>query len=70
MTPPLPSNDLEQRAAGQRERLHNSVVELRSSVRERLDVHKAARTHLWQAAGTAGLIALALGYALAGAFTE
>ncbi len=70
MTSSLPNDDLEQRAASQRQRLHDSVNELRSSVRERLDVQKAARTYVWQASVTAGLLALLVGYGIAGAFTD
>jgi methyl coenzyme M reductase beta subunit len=70
MTDPIPSGDLEQRAASQRQRLHDSVSELRSNVRERLDVEKAARAYVWQASAAAGLLALALGYGIAGAFTD
>jgi methyl coenzyme M reductase beta subunit len=70
MITPFPSDDMEQRAASQRQRLHDSVTELRSNVRERLDVKKAARTHVWPASAAAGLLALAFGYGLAGAFTD
>jgi hypothetical protein len=70
MTNPFSADDLEQRAASQRQRLHDSVSELRSTVRERLDVQKAARTYIWQASAAVGLLALALGYAVAGAFTD
>lgn len=70
MTTPFPSDDLEQRAASQRQRLHDSVSELRSNVRERLDVQKAARTYVWQASATVGLLALAFGYGIVGAFTD
>lgn len=70
MTDPIPADALEQRAASQRKRLHDSVTELRSSVRQRLDVQKAAQTYVWRASAAAGLLALAVGYALAGAFTD
>jgi len=70
MTNSMPTDDLEQRAAGQRQRLHDSVSQLRSTVRENLDVRKAARTYVWKASSVAGLVALALGYAIAGAFTD
>jgi hypothetical protein len=75
----FPPEILEQRAAEQRDRLHNSVSELRSSltglkasveqsVRERLDVNRLARRHLWKLAAGASLMALAGGYGLAGVF--
>jgi hypothetical protein len=67
MTNPFSAEDLEQRAASQRQRLQESVSELRSTVRERLDVQKVARTYIWQASATVGLLALAAGYAVASA---
>jgi hypothetical protein len=70
MTNSFPNDDLEQRAANQRERLHQSVNELRSSVRERLDVQKAARNYVWRASAVAGLVALAAGYGIAGSFAD
>lgn len=70
MTNPLPSDVLEQRAADQRRRLHNSVVELRSTVREKLDVKRNAREHLWPAAGALSFIGLIMGYGVAGIFVR
>ncbi len=74
MTNPLPTDVLEQRAAEQRRRLHNTVTELRATVkaevRERLDVRRIAREHLWQAAGMASLVALVIGYGVAGIVRE
>lgn len=70
MTDLNPTDDLEQRAANQRQRLHASVNELRSSVRERLDVQKVARAHVWQASAVSGLLAFTLGYGIVGAFTD
>ena len=70
MTNPFSADDLERRATSQRQRLHESVVELRSTVRERLDVQKAARGYIWQASATVGAVALAAGYALASAFRD
>src|SRR6516225_5237354 len=49
MTSPLPKNamdELEARAAEQRLRLHNNVIELRRTVQERLDVKRNVRDHL------------------------
>lgn len=65
MTDPLP-NSLEQRAADERQRLHNSVSELR----EHLDVQNTARTYVFRASAAAGILALVVGYGLAGAFTD
>ena len=69
MTSNIPYELLEERAAAQRRELHNRVVELRTTVADRLDVTKAAREHVWPAAGVSAVIALVLGYGLAGIFT-
>lgn len=65
---------LEQRAAEQRQRIHNSVDELKSSlrqtVRERLDVENYARTYIWRFVSVAAGIALISGYGVAGMFTR
>jgi hypothetical protein len=71
MTNNLPATEvLEARAAEQRRQLHNSVTELKSTLRETLDVKKAAREHLVPAAGLAALLGLALGYSLTAVFTD
>lgn len=62
MTNPLPAEILEQRAAEQRLRLHNSVAEIRSQVKERLDYRKVTRQNLAQATGAAAMFGLMLGY--------
>ena len=65
---------LEQRAAEQRQRIHNSVDDLKSSlrdtVRERLDVENYARTYIWRFVAVAAGIALLSGYGVAGMFTR
>jgi ElaB/YqjD/DUF883 family membrane-anchored ribosome-binding protein len=70
----LPPEILEQRAAEQRRRLHESVVELKSTVREEvrehLDVNRYAREYFWQAAGSAAVLGLVMGYSFAGMFTR
>jgi hypothetical protein len=77
----LPPEELEHRAADQRRRLHNSVSELRSSltdlkdsveenVRERLDVNRFARKHMWQLAAGASVLALMAGHGFARMFTR
>ena len=70
----LPSEVLERRAADQRHRLHDSVSELKSSlretVRERLDVKHYAREYLWPVTLAVSLTALAIGYSLGGIFTQ
>jgi hypothetical protein len=65
---------LEQRAAEQRLRIHDSVDELKSSlretVREHLDVENYARTYIWRFVAVAAGIALISGYGTAGMFTR
>ena len=70
MTSRVPFELLEERAAEQRRQLHNSVSELRSSVRERLDVKKNAREYLLPASGVAAVLGLVMGYGLAGIFFD
>jgi hypothetical protein len=73
------SEVLEQRAAEQRRRLHNSVGELRSAlaglrssveehVRERLDVNRLARRHVGKLAAGVSVMTLVAGYLFAGVF--
>lgn len=69
MTSGIPVDVLEKRAADQRRQLHNSVSELRQSVRERLDVKRNVREHLWSVSGVAALLGLVAGYAITGVFT-
>ncbi len=77
----FPSEVLEQRAADQRRRLHNSVSDLRSSltglksaveedVRERLDPSRLARQRLGQLSVGASVLGLFLGYSFTGLFTR
>ena len=68
MTSTIPYEILEERAAKQRRDIHNRVTELRSVVAERLDVNNLAREYLWPAAGIAGVLALGLGWGIAGIF--
>ena len=70
MTDAIPVDVLEKRAAEQRRQLHNSVIELRQSVRDRLDVKRNVREHLWSAAGALAVVGLVMGYAVAGVFTS
>jgi hypothetical protein len=70
MTNPIPADLLEQRAEEQRRRLHNTVVELRSSVRERLDVQRNAQQYVWRASAVAGILGLIAGYGAAGMFID
>jgi hypothetical protein len=66
----VPTYTLEMRAADQRRRLHSSVVELRSKVREKLNVKRTARQYIPVASGAAALFGLLLGYGTAGMFTR
>ena len=72
MNDSLPTEILEQRAAEQRQRIHASVTELRSTVKDRLDVRRNAedyaRHRLPQAAVAAGVLGLAFGWIVGGAF--
>ncbi len=70
MGPSVETDILELRAAEQRRRLHNSVSELRTQMREKLNVKKNAREYVWPASGVAGLIGVVLGYGVAGIFTR
>lgn len=69
MTRGIPVDVLEKQAADQRRQLHNTVAELRQSVRERLDVKRNLREHLWSASAAAGVLGLVAGYAVMGVFT-
>jgi len=69
-----PPDVLESQAAEQRKRIHQSISELRFSVREtvreRLDAKAYARTHIWQLIGGATAVAFVLGHGFAGMFTR
>lgn len=69
MNSPLPVEMLEIRAAEQRQQLHQSVADLKDSVRDRLDVKRNVRDHLWGISGGLAVVGLVLGYAVAGIFT-
>ena len=70
----IPGEVLEQRAAEQRRRLHNSVSELRSSVTEtvkdRLDAKKYLREYTGPATAIAAVVGLLMGYSVTGMFTR
>ena len=69
MTADLPVDILEKRAAEQRRELHNTVIELRRTMKERLDVKRNVREHLWSTAAAMALLGFVLGYSLTGIFT-
>lgn len=70
MTASMPVDVLEERAADQRRQLHNAVVELKSNLRESLDIRRNARQYLLPAAGAAAVLGLVLGYGFTGIFTR
>jgi hypothetical protein len=69
MTQGIPVDVLEKRAADQRRQLHNTVIELRQSVQEKLDVKRNVRNNLGVLAGIMGITGLIAGYAMTGIFT-
>ncbi len=73
MTSGLPTEILEQRAADERRRLHDSVAELRVAMKDRLDIRRNAedytRRHLGPAATIAAILGLAFGWTVGGIFT-
>ena len=70
MTSGMPVEVLEKRAAEQREHLHHTVVGLRQTVHERLEIKRNVRNHWGPVAGVLAIAGLALGYAVAGIFTS
>jgi hypothetical protein len=66
----LPIYELELRANDERRRLQSSVTELKSRVRENLDLGKTARRHVWWVGGIVAVLGLMSGYAVTGLFTR
>jgi hypothetical protein len=62
ISPDMPPDILELQATEQRQRLHETMSELRSGVRHKLDVKSQAREYVWQASTVAALLSLAFGY--------
>lgn len=69
MTSGIPVDVLEKRAADQRRQLHNTVVELRHNIREKLDVKRNVREYLWPSVAVMALIGLVVGYSITGIVT-
>ena len=65
-----PVSILEANAQAQRAKLHDAVVELRSTVQQKLNAKKLARERLGTVAGVASVLGLLLGYGLTGIFTR
>ncbi len=65
----MPAEILENRAAEQRRRIHETVLELRGQVEEKLDVRRQAREYVWPASGVAAVTGLVFGWGLASIFT-
>ena len=70
----LPAETLERRAAEQRQRIHESVGELKTTleetIREKLDVRSYAREHFGALAAGASFFAFIAGFGIAGMFTR
>ncbi len=64
----LPADILEVRAAEQRRRIHETVLELRGQVEEKLDVRRQAAEYVLPASGVAALVGLVVGWGFAGLF--
>jgi hypothetical protein len=63
-------DSLEMRAREQRKQIHNSVQELRSSVKEKLDPKRNARLYFPQLSTVAALLGLSAGYVAGGIFAD
>lgn len=66
----MPISSLEVQAARERERLHDSVVELKDRVRESVDPNLVLRRHMPAALLVAGFGSLVFGYLFASSFTQ
>jgi hypothetical protein len=66
----VPAYTLELRAADQRKQIHSSITELRSRIREKLDVKRNVRQHVPVISGVAAVASLLMGYGFAGFFTR
>lgn len=66
----VPAYTLEIRAADQRKQIHSSVIELRSRMRQKLDVKWNLRQHVPLISGVAAVASLLMGYGFAGIFTR
>ncbi len=69
VSPNVPADMLEIRAAEQRRRIHDSVLELREHLEEKLDVRKKAAEYALPASGVAAFLGLLFGYGIASMFS-
>jgi hypothetical protein len=65
----VPTDILEMRAAEQRRRIHETVLELREQLEDKLDVRKKASEYIAPASGAAALLGLLFGYGVASMFS-
>ena len=70
MTEGMPVEVLESRASEQRRKMHNDVAELRSALREKLDVKKQVRPYVFPASGVAAVVGLMFGWLVTGIFVD
>jgi hypothetical protein len=68
--PGAPTDILEMRAAEQRRRIHDSVLELREQIDEKMDIKKKAAEYVLPASGAAAFLALLFGYGFASMFSR
>jgi len=66
----MPVEVLEAKASDQRRQLHNDVYELRSAIREQLDVRKRLGPHVLPASGIAAVVGLLVGYGVTSLLTD
>lgn len=69
MEPTLPPDALEIRAAEQRRRLHETVLDLRLQMEDKLDVRRQAAEYVWPASGVAAVVGLVFGWGFASMFS-
>jgi ElaB/YqjD/DUF883 family membrane-anchored ribosome-binding protein len=67
-TNPIHTSDLEARAAAQREQILNSVDELKTTVRHKVDPRHQVVDHAVESVGLAALVGLIAGFWFGGVF--
>ena len=66
----MPPDILEVRAAEERRRIHERVLELRAQMEEKLDVRRQAASYVWPLSAVAIVVGLVVGWGLAGMFSS